>query len=536
MKNALIILICLVANTLFAHESSEHAALKNWFIAQNNTTVNASFMMLKNEAVYLQDADERTTQYPLSALTADDQAFVIQKYQDIERLNHRFQRTIRSGNFQSSPNVWYVWYAVLNQNVWLIGLFVFLLVFFVLSYEKKERIRYIYSFLMFGFIVGLFSFSPSPPPTTDPLFVDSAFVPFKSTLKTRWDATYFYVESLGLPTHPMMKGITNWQQQVPTPKCYVGANAWSIPLNPVIAATPIPTRTNFFKGAIGLAANGIPIFNAYNNRGEDSYLLGELDQYGGHCGKGDDYHYHIAPLSLDSVNANILPIAFALDGFAVYASKEPNGLTMNTLDANNGHYFNGVYHYHGTLTYPYMVGNMVGVVTKDATDQIIPQPTGNPFRPAGNPLNGAAITGCTPNGMGNGYNLTYTLGGQNYAINYSWTTAAAYTFNFVSPTGTTTSNYTGQTCIFSTKTGEYVDNSGVELYPNPAKNSFSLAFKSVINTNDIQSITIVNSQGQVVFETKNPQNTLKIPFYTEGVYFVKIQFSNGQLVKKLMIE
>jgi Secretion system C-terminal sorting domain/YHYH protein len=341
---------------------------------------------------------------------------------------------------------------------------------------------------------------------------------------------------LGIPTHTMMKGITNWQQQVPTPKCYVGANAWSIPLNPVVAATPLPTATNFFKGAIAIAANGVPIFNAFNNRGEDSYVIGELDQYGGHCGKGDDYHYHIAPLSLDSINADILPIAFALDGYAVYADKEPNGLIMNTLDANHGHYLNNVYHYHGTKTYPYMIGNMVGVVTKDATDQIVPQPTGNPFRPAGNPLNGAAITGCTPNGTGNGYSLTYTLAGQNYAINYSWTTAGAYTFNFVSPTGTTTSNYTGQTCNFSTKTREIMGNSGVELYPNPARNGFSLTFNSPVNVNDIQAITIVNLQGQVVFKAKNDGNFTKIPFYTEGSYFVNIQFSNSQIVKKLIVQ
>jgi hypothetical protein len=530
MKNVLILLICLVANTLFAHQSSEHAPSKQWFIARDNKTIHASFMLMKNGVVYLENEQQNVVKYPISALTAADKSFVLDKVQKIEMLNNQPLMHQHSGKFDNFPNVW----AVLHQNVWLIGLFVFLLASFVYSYQKRERIRYVYSFLMLGFGVGLFSFAPNPPPTTDPLFVDSAFVPFKSKIKTRWDATYFYVESLGLPTHPMMKGITNWQQQVPTPKCYTGVNAWSIPLNPVVAATPVPTATNFFKGAIAIAANGIPIFNAFNNRGEDSYVIGELDQYGGHCGKGDDYHYHIAPLSLDSVNADILPIAFALDGYAVYAEKEPNGLTMNTLDANHGHYLNNIYHYHGTKTYPYMIGNMVGAVTKDATDQIVPQPTGNPFRPAGNPLNGAVITACTPVGT-NGYNLTYTLTNQTYMVNYSWTNAGAFTFNFVSPTGTTTSNYNATLCTLNTKTDELLDNSGVELYPNPARNGFSLNFKSVINTNDIQSVSIINTQGQVVFQTKNYQNNVKIPFYTEGSYFVKIQFSRAVLIKKLVV-
>jgi YHYH protein/SLA1 homology domain 1, SHD1 len=443
MKNTIIALLCCVSSMSFAHNSAEHDALKYWFIANGNTTVNASFMMLKDGIVYLEKADNQTVKYPLSDLSAADQAFVVEKYQTIDKLNHKViaKQTSLSLNF----------YTLLNQNVWLLGVFVFLLASLIYSYEKKEKMRHVYAVLMVGFIAGLYSFTPKPViTTTDPTFVDSAFVPFKSKVKTSYDATYFYVESQGIPTHTMMTGITNWQQQVPTPKCYTGTNAWSIPLNPTIATTPVSTATNFFKGAIAIAANGVPIFNAYNNRGEDAYLIGELDAYGGHCGKGDDYHYHIAPLNLDDATADILPIAFGLDGYAIYAGKEPTGVTMTTLDANHGHYLNGVYHYHATLVYPYAIGNMVGTVTKDGTDQIIPQPTGVPFRPAGNPLAGASITGCTANATNNGYGLTYKVSGLTYTINYSWTTStAAFTFNFVSPTNvTTTSNYTGTTCVF----------------------------------------------------------------------------------------
>jgi hypothetical protein len=78
------------------------------------------------------------------------------------------------------------------------------------------------------------------------------------------------------------------------------------------------------KGAVAVAVNGIPIFNALNNRGEDSYLIGELDNWGGHCGRGDDYHYHAAPLHLSNTSG-LKPIAFALDGFPVYGIKEPDG-------------------------------------------------------------------------------------------------------------------------------------------------------------------------------------------------------------------
>jgi YHYH protein len=500
-KTLIILLMCFLSPALFAHDSAEHTTSKHWFIDKDKTTLNASFMMFKEGIVYLENADNQVLKYPLSALSAVDQAFVVAKYEAIDALNHR-SKTHRLENFQSFPNAM----ILLNQNAWLIGLFVFLLASFVYSYRKRERIRYVYSFLMLGFMVGLFSFAPNPPPTTDPLFVDSAFIPFKSKIKTRWDATYFYVESQGIPTHPMMKGITNWQQQVPTPKCYIGTNAWSIPLNPVVAATPVSTTTNFFKGAVALAANGVPIFNAYNNRGEDSYLIGELDQYGGHCGKGDDYHYHIAPLSLDDATADILPIAFALDGYAIYAAKEPNGAVMNTLDINHGHYLNGVYHYHGTTNYPYAVGSMVGVVTKDATDQIIPQPTGTPIRPAGNPLNGAVITGCTANAANNGYGLTYTLSNQTYTINYNWTTStAAFTFNFVAPNGTsTTSNYTGTNCVFVVTTpveltsfsGKSVNKTSVLTWQTSSEtNNKKFTIERSANGTDFTAIGTVKGNG-----------------------------------------
>ena len=94
----------------------------------------------------------------------------------------------------------------------------------------------------------------------------------------------------------MMVGIKSWQQQVPLPQPYNGNNAWQIPLHPVVAENPISAKTNLFRGAIALAVNGIPIFNPQNNRGEVSQEIGELDEWGGHCGRADDYHYHAAPV------------------------------------------------------------------------------------------------------------------------------------------------------------------------------------------------------------------------------------------------
>lgn len=529
MKNLLYIFLCFLSTALFAHNGVEHAnnALKEWHFEGNIPPLKASLMLFKDKTVCLEDAGNRVSQYPLSALKLEDQLWVIQKYQHIERLN-------------ASPLASSKWgfKELIKYNFWLLVWFSSLMWVYLFIRSRKHffNLKYTYTTVLIGITVLFLSFMPRPILGTDPNFIDSAFVPFKPKVKTRWDNQYFYVEGLGLPSHPMMIGITAWQQQVPITQCYTGTNAWSIPLNPVVAATPVPTATNFFKGAVAIAANGIPIFNALNNRGEDSYLIGELDKYGGHCGRADDYHYHVAPLSLDSISSDILPIAFALDGFAVYAAKEPDGTAMKTLDANHGHYLNGVYHYHGTKDYPYVVGNMVGVVTKDATDQIIPQAQTKAIRPAGTPLSGAVITNHQSTGT-NAYSLTYSLNNQSYTINYSWTSTGSFNFKWASPSGVTDSTYKGTVCTLPTPTNEInQDNSYLKIYPNPALSGFSLEWSSPLNVNDIQNISIINVKGQTVYQVKGYKNYIEIPHFTEGVYFVKVQFSQSQIVKKLVVK
>ena len=127
------------------------------------------------------------------------------------------------------------------------------------------------------------------------------FDEFAETVSVFVDNDYWLVESNGMPSHNMMVGITSWQQQVPVSQPYLGANAWKIPRTPVLADVPVSARTGLFRGAIAIAVNGVPIFNALNNRGDDAFLAGELDEWGGHAGRADDYHYHVAPLHLQSL-------------------------------------------------------------------------------------------------------------------------------------------------------------------------------------------------------------------------------------------
>lgn len=286
-----------------------------------------------------------------------------------------------------------------------------------------------------------------------------SFAPF---VKTRWDDRWLYVESDGLPHAPWayatMVGIKSWQQQVPLPQAYVGDNAWRIPLNPELADHPISGKTALYRGAIALAANGVPIFNALNNRGDDTYKVGELDDYGGHSGRGDDYHYHIAPLAIQKIVGKDKPIAYALDGFPLYGLFDPAARFgedkacplggMEKLDELNGHFgappknapagTKGLYHYHASLAYPYINGGVRGKVTVE-DDQIDPQPRANPVRQWLQPLRGAAITGFKTLAE-KSWSLEYTMSGKKHLVNYRIEGAghdAKYAFDFVDPDGKT---------------------------------------------------------------------------------------------------
>jgi len=396
------------------------------------------------------------------------------------------------------------------------------------------------------FAFGMFAFKgkdENEKSTTDPTFVDDAFTPFKPTISTHWDDQYFYVESKGIPlTHEMMVGISNhgWQQQVPIPQCYVGSNAWQIPLNPVISTTPVPVDgVHFTRGAIGLAINGVPIFNPHTNTGVDAFTDGQLDNYGGHCGRADDYHYHTAPLHLYSNTQSTMPIAFGLDGFAVYGSVEPDGGSMQTLDANHGHMgSNGVYHYHGSATAPYMIANMVGEITEDATNQIIPQPSAHPVRPSLTPLNGALITACTPNSANNGYNLTYSLNGVTDSVVYSWTSAGQYTFNFyTNGDGTFTSeNYNGFVqCEILAALNELSSSNNIEIFPNPTSDFISIQLNEKL-ANEFKKMTLLDINGNKVYQADKFQSKLNTASYPKGVYLLKLDFYHTSETRKIILQ
>ncbi len=498
----------LVPVLVFSHNhTGEHAHLRQWHLEKENKNIEASFYMFKDGNVYLEDSQHDIKSVAFSAFSPQDQVFLETQINRISVLNH----AIDAPKTVPKPK------TVTNFQLGT-ALFLFLslggLIFF---FTEKKRFRAILPLFYAGIALTLYSF-------TDPTIVNRAFLVFAPNVHTFWDANYFYVESKGIPTtHNMMVGISSrgWQQQVPVPQCYIGTNAWSIPLNPIIATTPVPVNpSHFSRGAIAIAVNGVPIFNPYTNTGVDAFLDGQLDAFGGHCGRADDYHYHTAPLHLYNQTVSTLPIAYALDGFAIFGNLEPDGSNMTTLDANHGHFFNGVYHYHGTAAAPYMIGNMVGRVTEDANQQLIPQAQARPVRNENwGPLNGALITACTANGTNNGYNLSYTLNGiSGYATNYRWS-GATYTFNYATPSATNTINYNGVAqCTVPLSAAEIEDLSAKwAIYPNPFTTNFDIA-----NQTDAAFYTLFNNVGQVVFSGQDIKGK-DFSYLSKGFYFLLIK-------------
>ncbi|MSQ38740.1 MAG: YHYH protein [Chitinophagaceae bacterium] len=455
-----IAIFILQSTSLMAHSGGhyhkeEGKVLNSWRL-KSGEIVNGNFSFAKDDRIFLEQEGGLIKPIYINDLSIQDQKLAKFKIVKLLQINDAYFNNDKDTN---------------NHTLKYLPLFIFSLLLWIVYSFNKELIRvYIFnSRLGFTAMSLLFIFSilmacsksattNSDTPIVTPIvnlitvtipktnftFIDSAFTAFKPSISTSWDDTYFYIASTGIPSHNMMIGITNWQQQVPITQPYNGTNSWSIPLQPAYATIPLSTKTNLMKGAVAVAVNGIPIFNALNNRGEDSYKIGELDNWGGHCGKGDDYHYHAAPMHLSTLNG-LKPIAFAVDGFPVYGLKEPDGASMIALDTCHGHNgTNGAYHYHGTTDYPYVIGALKGKVTLDPNttapeNQVIPQAFSKPVRPATTPLNGAAITDFVAVGT-NGYLLTYKRGTKNGYVKYSWDANNKYTFILTDTSGNSVTN------------------------------------------------------------------------------------------------
>jgi hypothetical protein len=220
--------------------------------------------------------------------------------------------------------------------------------------------------------------SDAPTDTNTPVAsnVPAVYLKIYGATSITSDGTYITIKSTGQPDHKSVYyPTTNALYENFSGTTFGGATfkknpntitartyTFKIPLNPAINSTHAATPL----GAMGVAVNGIPLYNQYaapNTPLTDEVI--SFDQYRGHPTGTGSYHYHVEPLYLTNVKVTKSSLlGFLLDGFPVYGPEE-NGkeVTNDMLDAFHGHtavtvdYPNGIYHYHINNTDPFINGS-----------------------------------------------------------------------------------------------------------------------------------------------------------------------------------
>jgi hypothetical protein len=120
-------------------------------------------------------------------------------------------------------------------------------------------------------------------------------------------------------------------------------------------------------GPIGVAVNGVAIFDGLDAGDRDAVAHEIQDSCGGHPQQQSMYHYHALPLCLtQSKSRKSKLVGFALDGFPIYNGRDENGKRLTDDDLDKCHGRTSVvkldgekvktYHYEATLEYPYTLG------------------------------------------------------------------------------------------------------------------------------------------------------------------------------------
>ena len=230
-------------------------------------------------------------------------------------------------------------------------------------------------FLTFCGCLIIFSCSKTvstPTPTPTPLTLPAMYNKFNVSLQVYVEGNFVIIKSTGIPDHKS----PYFQPTDPRYESYNGSNP-SFMLNPnrilsqsltyKIPLTPSesPTKPATPLGPIGVAINGVPLFNQYAGPGTPlTNEINSFDQYNGHPQQSGSYHYHVEPKYLTTLKGKDALLGVLLDGYPIYGPSE-NGivLTSSNLDAYHGHtgatleFPNGIYHYHTTADAPYINGS-----------------------------------------------------------------------------------------------------------------------------------------------------------------------------------
>jgi len=118
-------------------------------------------------------------------------------------------------------------------------------------------------------------------------------------------------------------------------------------------ATPDTAGAQMGLGPVGIAVNGVAIFDNQAAPGDDIFKeAASFDRCGGHAAPGGEYHYHGEPYAISYDDSNLIGVL--RDGYFVYGRRDADGSLPQSLDGHGGHVATTadsatpVYHYHLT--------------------------------------------------------------------------------------------------------------------------------------------------------------------------------------------
>jgi tRNA G37 N-methylase Trm5 len=76
----------------------------------------------------------------------------------------------------------------------------------------------------------------------------------------------------------------------------------------------------------------------------------------------------------------------------------------------------------------------------------------------------------------------------------------------------------------------------IHVYPNPSHKDINIKLSDDIDLTKIKGIRIFSSKAQMMYSSKTYQKTIRVNNYSEGVYYIQIDFENNQITKKLIIK
>jgi hypothetical protein len=195
-----------ISLSLFAHDGGHYGqqdVLRIWHL-KDGSTIRGNYSSATSDDLILEQYEGKKIRISMDELSTRDQKFASVKMNRSSQIN---------GYFLTEKPVSYLPYFYLLA-----------LAFFTLLLIEKFHLRFVFRrFAFYSFLLAFIALACKTttevapitsivPVTTIPKttvsFLDSAFAPYKPAISTSSDATYFYVNSTGIPNHNMMIGIT----------------------------------------------------------------------------------------------------------------------------------------------------------------------------------------------------------------------------------------------------------------------------------------------------------------------------------------